>query len=44
MVLADGALHFPLEGFFHETTIEKPGQWIADGLVTKGFAKTQAGQ
>ena len=44
MVLADGALHFPLQGFFHETTIEEPGQRIADGLVPQGFAKPQAGQ
>ena len=44
MVLADGALHFPLQRFLHEAAIEKPGQRIANGLVTQGLAKTQAGQ
>ena len=44
MVLAHGALHFPLQRFLHEAAIEQPGQRIANGLVTQGLAKPQAGQ
>ncbi len=44
MVLAHGALHLPLQRFLHEAAIEKPGQRIANGLVTQGLAKPQAGQ
>ena len=44
MILPDGALHFSFERFLHKAAIEKPGQRITDGLVTKSFAKTQTGQ
>src|SRR5882724_388406 len=44
LILADGTMQLAVEAFLHEPPVKEAGQRIADRLVAKSFAKTQAGQ